>query len=104
MLTSFKVEKLIISAIPSLVETWTKGFGFKPVDKDEKKTLNKVNLMVFPGTVLLKKTLYGDQKADAQSGSLFFDKNAFFFSIVQFSQNISLTSPMIHQQSWESTN
>ncbi|KAH9723001.1 Increased DNA methylation 1 [Citrus sinensis] len=67
MLTSFKVEKLIISAIPSLVETWTKGFGFKPVDKDEKKTLNKVNLMVFPGTVLLKKTLYGDQKADAQS-------------------------------------
>ncbi|KAH9778926.1 Increased DNA methylation 1 [Citrus sinensis] len=45
MLTSFKVEKLIISAIPSLVETWTKGFGFKPVDKDEKKTLNKVNLM-----------------------------------------------------------
>ncbi|GAY64263.1 hypothetical protein CUMW_232160 [Citrus unshiu] len=47
MLTSFKVEKLIISAIPSLVETWTKGFGFKPVDKDEKKTLNKVNLMYF---------------------------------------------------------
>ncbi|KAL9438173.1 hypothetical protein AB3S75_023942 [Citrus x aurantiifolia] len=70
MLTSFKVEKLIISAIPSLVETWTKGFGFKPVDKDEKKTLNKVNLMVFPGTVLLKKTLYGDQKADAQSAEL----------------------------------
>lgn len=67
MLTSFKVEKLIISAIPSLVETWTEGFGFKPVDKDEKKTLNNVNLMVFPGTVLLKKTLYGDQKADKQS-------------------------------------
>lgn len=64
MLISFKVEKLIISAIPSLVETWTEGFGFMPMDKDEKRTLNKVNLMVFPGTVLLKKTLYKDQKAD----------------------------------------
>ncbi|XWS27318.1 hypothetical protein CRYUN_Cryun26dG0104700 [Craigia yunnanensis] len=69
MLISFKVEKLVITAIPNVVETWTKGFGFKPVEDDERKTLNKINLMVFPGTILLKKPLYQFQKADGQSGA-----------------------------------
>ncbi|KAJ7948732.1 increased DNA methylation 1 [Quillaja saponaria] len=67
MLMSFKVEKLVISAIPDLVETWTKGFGFKPVDDFEKQNLKKINLMVFPGTVLLKKPLYENQKVDQES-------------------------------------
>ncbi|KAK7244189.1 hypothetical protein RIF29_39007 [Crotalaria pallida] len=58
MLISFKVEKLVISAIPDLVDTWTKGFGFIPVDEIEKRRLKKNNLMVFPGTVLLEKPLY----------------------------------------------
>ncbi|GAV64061.1 PHD domain-containing protein [Cephalotus follicularis] len=69
MLISFKVEKLVISAIPNLVETWTQGFGFQPVEEGEKKTLNKINLMVFPGTVLLKKPLYKNEKTDKQSGA-----------------------------------
>ncbi|OMO74815.1 Zinc finger, PHD-type [Corchorus capsularis] len=69
MLISFKVEKLVITAIPNLVETWTKGFGFKPVEDDERRTLNKINLMVFPGTVLLKKPMYQSEKADEQSGA-----------------------------------
>ncbi|KAL5804706.1 hypothetical protein ACOSQ3_031506 [Xanthoceras sorbifolium] len=68
MLISFKVEKLVISAIPALVETWTKGFGFTPMEKVETQSLNNINLMVFPGTVHLKKSLYGDQKADRQLG------------------------------------
>ncbi|KAK9056937.1 hypothetical protein SSX86_024302 [Deinandra increscens subsp. villosa] len=58
MLKSFKVEKLVVSAIPSLVETWTHGFGFTPLEADEKKSLDKTNLMVFPGTVWLKKPMY----------------------------------------------
>jgi len=62
MLTSFKVERLVISAIPDLVETWTKGFGFKPVDDAERKKLNKFNLMIFPGTVFLEKPLHGKMK------------------------------------------
>ncbi|XP_027341499.1 increased DNA methylation 1 isoform X2 [Abrus precatorius] len=64
MLISIKVEKLVISAIPDLVETWTKGFGFLPVDDIEKKRLNKINLMVFPGTVLLEKPLYRKEKIE----------------------------------------
>ncbi|CAK7327685.1 unnamed protein product [Dovyalis caffra] len=67
MLTSFEVEKLVISAIPDLVETWTKGFGFTLVSKDEKRSLNKINFMVFPGTVLLKKQLYKTKEVDTQS-------------------------------------
>jgi len=62
MLTSVKVEKLVVSAIPDLVETWTKGFGFVPVGDIEKRRLKKNNLMVFPGTVLLEKSLYGKKK------------------------------------------
>ncbi|KAL5081571.1 hypothetical protein RYX36_009992 [Vicia faba] len=62
MLISVKVEKLVVSAIPDLVETWTKGFGFVPVGDSEKRRLKKLNLMVFPGTVLLEKSLYGKKK------------------------------------------
>ncbi|XP_071691905.1 increased DNA methylation 1-like isoform X2 [Rutidosis leptorrhynchoides] len=58
MLKSLKVEKLVVSAIPSLVDTWTNGFGFMPLEPDEKKTLTKTNLMVFPGTVWLKKPMF----------------------------------------------
>jgi hypothetical protein len=65
------VEKLVIAAIPNLVETWTEGFGFIPLEEKEKKSLNKINLMVFPGTVLLKKPMYENQKADRHSGECF---------------------------------
>ncbi|TYG47558.1 hypothetical protein ES288_D11G348800v1 [Gossypium darwinii] len=68
LLISFKVEKLVITAIPNVVETWTKGFGFKLVEEEEREALNKINLMVFPGTVLLSKPLYQSQKTDVQSG------------------------------------
>ncbi|KAG0496387.1 hypothetical protein HPP92_001078 [Vanilla planifolia] len=57
MLKSFKVEVLLLSAIPHLVETWISGFGFSTVDDGERKLLQNINLMLFPGTVLLKKKL-----------------------------------------------
>ncbi|GLU18080.1 hypothetical protein SLE2022_344000 [Rubroshorea leprosula] len=69
MLMSFKVEKIVIAAIPSLVETWTLGFGFKLMEDEEKETLNNINLMVFPGTVLLKKPLYQSPKSNREAGS-----------------------------------
>lgn len=58
----------MISAIPNLVETWTVGFGFEPLDDAEKETLKNINLMVFPGTILLKKMLHGKQPTDRQAG------------------------------------
>ncbi|XP_027127252.2 increased DNA methylation 1 [Coffea arabica] len=73
MLKSLKVEKLVISAIPGLVETWTEGFGFKPLEDYEKKGLSNINLMVFPGTVWLKKSLCeneSDQKPGPSAASI----------------------------------
>lgn len=81
MLASFKVEKLVISAIPNLVETWTEGFGFIPLEDNEKKSLNKINLMVFPGTVLLKKPLCKNQKADRHSGECFLFSLYYFIHV-----------------------
>lgn len=68
MLKSLKVEKLVISAIPDLVETWTVGFGYEPLEDAEKENLKNINLMVFPGTVLLKKTFHEKQPTDRQAG------------------------------------
>ncbi|KAK4387129.1 Increased DNA methylation 1 [Sesamum angolense] len=71
LLKSLKVEKLVISAIPTLVETWTIGFGFQPLEEDEKRSLSKTNLMVFPGAVWLKKPLYENHTVQETSGELF---------------------------------
>ncbi|XP_047342703.1 increased DNA methylation 1-like [Impatiens glandulifera] len=58
MLYSLKVEMFVISAVPSLVETWVNGFSFQHMDAIERRSLSDVNLMVFPGTVWLKKQIY----------------------------------------------
>ncbi|XP_076897854.1 increased DNA methylation 1-like [Bidens hawaiensis] len=58
LLKSLKIEKLVLSAIPSLVETWTNSFGFIRLGPEDKKKLNKINMMMFPGTVLLEKPMY----------------------------------------------
>ncbi|KAG9149995.1 hypothetical protein Leryth_010057 [Lithospermum erythrorhizon] len=62
MLKSFKVKQLVISAIPTLIETWTVGFGFRQLEDEEKQKLSDINLMVFPGTVWLKKPLYNNSR------------------------------------------
>ncbi|KAG2309776.1 hypothetical protein Bca52824_029524 [Brassica carinata] len=70
MLMSLKVENLVVAALPSLVETWTEGFGFKTMDDEEREALKRLNLMVFPGTVLLKKTLYQCAKPNTVNGNV----------------------------------
>ncbi|KAI3457382.1 hypothetical protein Pfo_014045 [Paulownia fortunei] len=68
MLKSLKVEKLIVSSVPSLVETWIKGFGFQPLEEDERRSLSKINLMVlFPGSVWLEKHLYESHTMDEKA-------------------------------------
>lgn len=58
MLKSLKVEMLLLSAIPSLVDTWTMAFGFVPIDDLDRKNLSRLRLVSVPGTVLLKRNLY----------------------------------------------
>ncbi|KAH6775721.1 hypothetical protein C2S52_013282 [Perilla frutescens var. hirtella] len=69
MLKSLKVEKLVISAIPDLVDTWTLGFGFQHLEEDERQSLSKINMMVFPGSVWLKKLLTDNRNMDETNGS-----------------------------------
>lgn len=78
MLKSLKVEMLVISAIPSLVEMWTLVFGFSPLEDEEKRSLSDDNLMVFPGTVWLKKPVYEAPKADQLTGEALFSLSPLF--------------------------
>ncbi|KAL8087856.1 hypothetical protein AgCh_037846 [Apium graveolens] len=58
MLRSINIDKLVMSAVPALVETWTEGFGFERLEDDERRAMRRTaNLMVFPGTVWLQKSL-----------------------------------------------
>lgn len=65
MLKCLKVEMLVLSAIPSLVETWTSGFGFAPLGEEERKQLRDINFMLFPGTEMLKKNLSAPPATDS---------------------------------------
>uniref|UniRef100_A0A0A8YLN0 Increased DNA methylation 1 C-terminal domain-containing protein n=1 Tax=Arundo donax TaxID=35708 RepID=A0A0A8YLN0_ARUDO len=67
MLKSFHVKMLVLSAIPELVSTWVSGLDFRPIEEDEGKQLDIINLMLFPGTSLLTKSL-GDGTGINKSG------------------------------------
>ncbi|KAJ0234447.1 Acyl-CoA N-acyltransferase with RING/FYVE/PHD-type zinc finger protein [Hirschfeldia incana] len=59
-LGSLKVDKLVIPAVPELMDTWTKGFGFTSVRESARKTIKNLNLVVFPGVDMLEKSLAKD--------------------------------------------
>ncbi|KZV29695.1 hypothetical protein F511_05789 [Dorcoceras hygrometricum] len=75
VLKSLKVEMLVVSSIPTLVETWTVGFGFQPLEEDEKRSLSEINMMVFPGAVWLKKLLYENHRLNGKNGCINFGFN-----------------------------
>lgn len=64
-LGSLKVDKLVIPAVPELIDTWTSGFGFAPVNDSEKKTIKNLNLLVFPGVDMLGKSLVKEKITDS---------------------------------------
>ncbi|KAL3681613.1 hypothetical protein R1sor_024569 [Riccia sorocarpa] len=57
MLRSLGVERLVLPAVPELLETWTGAFGFMGMQGSERLKLMDLNIMAFPGTSLLYKPL-----------------------------------------------
>ncbi|KAJ4748623.1 Acyl-CoA N-acyltransferase with RING/FYVE/PHD-type zinc finger protein [Rhynchospora pubera] len=68
LLLLLEVEKLVVPAIPDMVNTWTKSFSFKLLEPPLKEEIKNVSLVIFAETTLLEKTVFKAQP-DTQEGS-----------------------------------
>lgn len=57
MLSSLHVEKLIIPAVPEMLETWMTSFSFKQLESSHKDEIRNLNMMLFADATLLQKPI-----------------------------------------------
>lgn len=51
------MQKLIIPSVEERVEKWIERYGFKPIEEPLRQEMKSMNLLTFPATVMLEKTL-----------------------------------------------
>ncbi|KAK6257228.1 hypothetical protein QUC31_000687 [Theobroma cacao] len=56
-LMKFGVEKLVLPAVPAMVDTWTKNFGFSQMTDEERSKLLQYTFLDFQGTIMCQKLL-----------------------------------------------
>ncbi|XP_039132974.1 increased DNA methylation 1-like [Dioscorea cayenensis subsp. rotundata] len=66
VLYSLNIKKLIIPAIPDLLETWTRSFGFRPLEQSDKDEIRNLSMMVFAGTTLLQKSICNTEETNTR--------------------------------------
>uniref|UniRef100_A0ACD5WPV1 Uncharacterized protein n=1 Tax=Avena sativa TaxID=4498 RepID=A0ACD5WPV1_AVESA len=57
VLSALQVEKLVIPAVPEVVDTWKRSFGFAPVEPRLREDAKRLSTVVVTGTTLLQKSI-----------------------------------------------
>lgn len=56
-LTELGVERLVLPAVPAVLDTWTNAFGFVQMTSDERSQFLDYAFLDFQGTVICQKLL-----------------------------------------------
>ncbi|XP_058075041.1 uncharacterized protein LOC131223612 isoform X2 [Magnolia sinica] len=57
VLSTLGVERLLVPAVPELLETWTNSFGFTKMTRSNKLNLSEYNFLDFQDTIMCQKLL-----------------------------------------------